>query len=42
MCSSDLKVASSFAGVIAQIIVIDLVFSLDSIITPTWLTMPTA
>ena len=27
------KVASSFAGVIAQIIVIDLVFSLDSIIT---------
>jgi len=27
------KVASSFAGIIAQIIVIDLVFSLDSIIT---------
>jgi len=31
--SESRKVASSFAGVIAQIIVIDLVFSLDSIIT---------
>lgn len=31
--SESAKVASSFAGVIAQIIVIDLVFSLDSIIT---------
>lgn len=31
--SESHKVASSFAGVIAQIIVIDLVFSLDSIIT---------
>ena len=31
--SESTKVASSFAGVIAQIIVIDLVFSLDSIIT---------
>lgn len=31
--SESAKVASSFAGVIAQIMVIDLVFSLDSIIT---------
>jgi len=31
--SESHKVASSFAGIIAQIIVIDLVFSLDSIIT---------
>ena len=31
--SESTKVASSFAGVIAQIMVIDLVFSLDSIIT---------
>lgn len=31
--SESHKVASSFAGVIGQIIVIDLVFSLDSIIT---------
>ena len=31
--SESAKVASSFAGVIAQIIVIDIVFSLDSIIT---------
>jgi predicted tellurium resistance membrane protein TerC len=31
--SESHKVASSFAGVIAQIVVIDLVFSLDSIIT---------